>query len=296
MAQQKIFGNGVIASVLLLGKHQTTLEIDEKGILTIPERAKANAFALLLLVPKKVKVVFAHRNIKKDQGEYAGTFLSQIKIEDYYIVTTNPIQVVRFGENVWTNWHQQNPNRVDCWILKGTLLELFQIGIITHDNGQTFRLLGEYRWQGEIFYDKKLGIVGRPNNPKWGSFKVRRQILDYPEFKKLLNGTLLRPWQGKPEKLDPPLDDIRPGFGRVSWYNPFAGQTGQGIVTLHNGSSVWIHGANILNYQSDFDGIVRLWRNQVVQYGEIQRNWGTKEGPPKLLNVKVLKRTKPAPV
>jgi len=205
--------------------------------------------------------------------------------------TTAGIKVERNGTHVWTPWHRERTNRLDCWILDlDGHVKLFQVGVITHDDGVTFRLLGEFRWEGQLFWhpDLKCGVIGKPDDPKWGNFDVRRTILDHPDFKKLLESATLQSWEGKEEELDPPLDPIpEPGTGRMQWYVPFAGQTGQGPVTLFSGKDAWVHGSELM-IEPDPDGIKRLDRNDPIRYAGIQKKWGSKSGPPKLLCVERL--------
>jgi len=279
--------------VFLPGKKhaEEPLEIGEHGVLAIPTGLNPAGFHLVLTRPKEARIVIVLRNIRQDQGVYHRHCLAQLDNPsgDYITeVMYDPIQVMRVGQNIWTSWHSEKPNRADCWREeRDGRCDLFQVGIVTHDDGLTFRLLSRWGWRGQLFQALKQGVVGKPDDPKLGSFDARRPILDDPGFKKLLEGTTLRPWTGKPEELDPPLDSV-PGLGyaRMQWYSPFAGQTGQGPAVLYDGSAAWVHGVDILD-SPDPDGIKRLYRNDLVSYAGIHTNWGTKkDGPPKLLCVK----------
>jgi len=284
---------GIGASVLLPGKrHGEELEIGEHGVLAIPTGLKPAGFHLVLVVPQEARMVLVHRNIAQDKGAYHRHALAQLGGDSSEGFTTwvmhDPIQVMRVGQNVWTVWHGVKPNRVDCWTLENDgCCTLFQVGVITHDDGLTFRLLSRWGWSGQLFQDQQRGIVGKPNDPEWGSFDARRPILDDPGFKKLLEETTLQPWTGTPEELDPSLDPVpSPGHARLQWYSPFAGQTGQGPAVLYDGSAAWVHGMDVRD-PPDPDGIKRLYRNNLVSYAGTHTNWGTKkEGPPKLLCVK----------
>jgi len=195
---------------------------------------------------------------------------------------------MRKGPNVWTSWHQDNSNRVDCWqlLVDGTLA-LFQIGVITHDDGRTWRLHGERRWRGKLFRSGDE-LVAAPDDWKWGPFKTWEQIFNYPAFKKLSQEAQLQEWIGSPEGLNPPLEQVPDiGLGVVEWYVPFAGQTGQGIVNLHpnQGTKAWVHGIDIQE-EPDPDGVKRLVRGDIVAFEGEPQKWGKKEGaPPKIVKV-----------
>jgi len=286
------YGNGIMTSVILLGKDRVKLGIGQDGVLDIPRDVTPNAFSLILLIPEKLKCLVAQKNVGEEKGGYHQHALVDLgNLVGYKtVVMRNPIQVLRKGQKTWTAWHQEEPNRLDCWIIgPNGRLDLFQVGVVTHDNGRSFKLIGDYRWMGQLFDKNRSSIVGKPLSPIWGGFENRKQILDLPEFKKLLNGTgnLLLPWSGKENELNPPLSRPKgPGLATVDWYNPFAGQTGQGIVLLHDGSNAWLHGIDILS-QTDPDGVKRLWRGQSLQYVAIIQNWGSKkDGPPKISGAK----------
>ncbi|MDO8424441.1 MAG: hypothetical protein Q7S70_00695 [bacterium] len=286
----KKFINGVTASVVLLNKgRQQILEIGENGVLTIPVGVTPNAFSLLLHT-EETRVVFAQKNVGEDKGGYNDLFPEGI-VEGQ--IFSPPIQVMRAGENVWTSWHQEKTNRMDCWLvgIEGCL-ELFQIGVITHDDGQTFRLLGESRWQGQIFRDPASDeLVAKPDKPKWGPLgwnpgESRAGIRENPDFQDLLANAAIPIWEGTPEELNPPLSPIPDGtFARIDWYVPFAGQKGQGIAKDQKGNSYWIHGQDVA-VPPDADGIRRLYHNDLISYILVHQNWGTKTGPAKLLGVK----------
>lgn len=280
---------GIGASVVLMGKDRQSLGIKEHGVIDVPPQLEPNAFTLVLSVPKESRTIVLKKDVKHDQGDYHND-LTKLSILPNCDSVIYQIPVLRIGNNVWTSWHQTNPNRLDCWGLgKNGLIDLFQIGIITHDDGKTFRLLGEYRWRGQLFYSNGHGIVGKPADQKWGSFTGgRKSIQQSSDFKDFLekNGAMLTSWKSNPAKLDPLLEKVPgPGFARVDWYIPFAGQKGQGIAVTHNGIPVCIHGQDILN-PPDADGIKRLWHNDLVRYEGKPLKWGNKkDGLPKILKV-----------
>lgn len=279
--------------VLLEGKPDY-LDIQDQGILSIPDGLKPSGFNLVLLVPDE-RFVIVQKNVGHKGGAYHQYALSQNTNNGNGVQTWilyDPIQVMRVGGNVWTAWHQQKPNRVDVWRLeKDGLLELVQVGIITHDDGTTFRILGEPRWRGKLFRSNGLGYVGKPENQKWGPLSpkgTRDGIFGNAEFQRLCDTATIPEWNGSNDELEIPLLPVPgPGLARVEWYIPFAGQTGQGIAILQDGSPAWVHGANIQK-DPDPDGIKRLWRNDLISYTGMPEKWGTKKGsPPKIVGVRL---------
>jgi hypothetical protein len=300
VAQIKIFEEiGIAVEVYLPGKRwqDNPLEVGEHGILAIPKGLQPAAFHLALFILREERLVIVQKNVGQDKGGYHRHALVQLETETDKLITLvlmyDPIQVIRRGQNVWTGWHVVKPNRVDCWFLgKNGSLKLVQIGVITHDDGQTFRLLKEPRWQGRILRKPNGELVARPDDQKWGPLlwnegESRADIREHPDFQKLLADATLMPWNGSPEELNPPLGPIPEGdYARVDWYITFAGQKGQGIAKLADGSSVWVIGQD-LDVPPDGDGIIRLYHNDLLTYVGIHKNWGRKkEGLPKLLCVR----------
>lgn len=274
-----VSSNNEEGKLLVIGGH---------GVLSIPDGEKPGAFQLRLLVPETARITFAQKDVGRELGEYTG--LNQVGIlgNDTVYRLPYPIKVERIGGNVWTSWHREHPNRVDCWYLGETgELQLFQIGIITHDDGKTFRLLGEPRWKGQLFRSS-TGYAHKPADPKWGALGVSRYpIFGEHGFQWLLSTARLAEWKGRDEEIDPPLAEVPSGnYARVQWYIPFAGQTGQGIAILPDGNSCWVHGADIQE-APDPDGIKRLYHGELVSFKGPPQKWGTKQGaPPKLVGVR----------
>lgn len=287
MAQTTTFleFHGVKAQVFTPAK-QSALDVKEHGILDIPEMTNPSSFSIKILVPNSARIAICQKDIGTTHGEYGS--LDQEEIEGFVVYTPkNPFQVRRERNKTWVLWHQDTPNRVDCWYLGETgELELFQIGVITHDNGEPFRLLGEHRWKGKLF-EGATGYAAKPESPKWGELGPSRQaiFIEYG-FQYLLGSTDLNTWNGTQEELEPPLGEIpSKQHARISWYVPFAGRNGQGIATLQDGNSAWVHGADILN-PPDTDGIKRLFHGDLISFVGAPEKWGTKEGaPPKLSEV-----------
>lgn len=297
MAQIKVYEDiGVGAEVFLPGKRwaDKPLEISEHGMLVIPLELQPSGFHLALSIEREARVVIAQKNVGQDKGGYFRHSLAQFGESDGVItwVMHDPIQVMRAGGNVWTDWHAVNPNRVDCWCLdRNGHLRLIQIGVITHDDGQTFRLLKESRWVGKILRGPDGELVAKPDDQEYGALlwnpgESRAAIRGHPEFQQLLETAIIAPWNDSSEELNPPLGLIPEGdYARMDWYIPFAGQKGQGIAKLRDGSSAWVHGQDLAT-PADEDGIVRLYHNDLLSFVGLQKSWGKKEGPPKLLGVK----------
>ena len=128
----------------------------------------------------------------------------------------------------------------------------------------------------------------KPDDPFWGAFSpkpngTRNGVFEVADFRDLLATASIALWQGSEEELYPALDPVAVGEARVDWYITFAGQTGQGIVQLHDGSMAWVHGADLIA-DPDRDGIKRLRRNDRLAYAGFHENWGSKGGLPKLIN------------
>lgn len=106
----------------------------------------------------------------------------------------------------------------------------------------------------------------------------------------LIETATLDPWDGDPEQLEPSLEPAPAGqHARVQWYVPFAGQKGQGIAILYDGTPAWIHG-NDLDKPVDADGIKRVRTGDLIAYTGKNINWGAKkkkDSPPRLIGVSI---------
>ena len=289
---------GIVTSVILAGVDKAYLEIAKDGTLKMPAGVEPKGFHVVVAFEENSHILVVQKNVGTEGGGYHRDALSKLDGFEGFksFVMHEPIEVVRIGGNVWTSWHQQKPNRVDCWVIGADgKLGLFQIGVFTHDNGATWKLHGEYRWRGQLYEDCDL-LVARPEHPRWGSLEGgsshRTQIFSHPEFVALMKDVKLTPWIGTDEELDPQLPEVPgPGFAVVQWYIAFAGQTGQGPANLLGGGTAWIHGADIIGLKPDADGETRLWRGDIVSYAGKTDIWGSKKGgPPKLAGVKLVSR------
>lgn len=278
------------ASVFLVGTNQQ-LEVSEDGIIMIPEGRRPQAFKLSLLIPKNGRIFINQKEVSQEQGEYHGAVRTGRTHGDFVTYTMlKPIQVKRAtnredgSEIVWTNWHGkpgEKPNRVDIWcVFKNGEVWLFQVGVITHDNGKTFRIHGEFRYRGQLYLSNRSesGYVVAPralDRQVWGPFTTWQDIFNYSKFKDLVRSASLQPWTGKLEELEPPLQQVTmPGFAVVKFYIPFGGFAGWGKAFLR-GQEITVLGTEILDPVEE-DGIKRLRRGDVISYEEEGR-YGDKE-------------------
>lgn len=281
------------ATVFLNGTNRH-LEVTDDGIIQIPNGVIPHQFKLTLLVAND-QMCINQKEVCEERGGYFSVVRTGRMNGDFRHLTMRiPIQVKRArgedGEIVWVNWHGkpgENPNRVDCWeIGKDGEIRLFQVGVITHDNGQTFRLHGEDRYRGQLYLDKHGNYVVAPrakDRQVWGPFSTWKGILNYPRFKALAQTATLSQWNGTPDELEPKLQMVNdPGLAVVKFFIPFGGMNGFGYAIV-NGNDVAILGSDILDSEEE-DGVKRLRRNDVISYrGE--GIFGDKKAP-KLLNIR----------
>ena len=298
--QMRVFGEtGLVAFVALSGGNDF-LEVDPSGMIKIPEGVDPQGFHLVVAVKDGNRTFVVQKNVGETGGAYSSKALSELqKFAKGFkaVAMRDPIDVIRAGNNVWSGWHKNAAsNRVDCWHLSADgELWLFQVGVLTHDNGKTWVLHGEYRWKGQL-YQMNGQLVGRPESSKWGSLEggtsKRTQIFQHPDFVVLLDGIKALPtWDGDEAELDPPLPKLPAGsFAAVDWFIMFAGQTGQGIVKDIDGNPAWVHGRNIEGFKSeDFEPL--LWHGDVISFDGVVNNWGKKQNsPPMLTGVRLVER------
>jgi len=273
-AVQFEFGEvSVVASVMLVGV-DGYLSIGEKGVLKIPAGAQVDAFHTMLMTAKDAAVTINQRNLEKLHGEYGISGLSTVKFADGFNTTLlrEPVPVMRKGKNAWTDWGK---NKADIWfVLKDGTVVLVQVGIVTHDDGKTFRIIGVCRWKGQLFI-RDGNIVGKPDSPLYGAFDARRAILSEPGFRALLDNAKLAKWKGNNDELYPVLPEPpEQGFATVQWWNgEFFGQKGGGPVNLHpdDGKAGWLFADQISGIDPDSDGIVRLHIGDVIRFSGLVR-------------------------
>lgn len=282
------------ASVFLNGTNRH-LEVTDDGIIQIPSGVRPNQFKLTLLVAKHDRMIINQKEVSEEQGEYHGVVRTGRSNGDFNQYTMKlPIQVKRArsvdgsGEIVWVNWHGktgEKPNRVDCWqVAKDGEIRLFQVGVLTHDNGQTFRLHGEDRYRGRLYlYGNDYVVAPRAEDRDvWGPFTTWKDILNYPRFKTFAQTAHLSQWEGSPDELEPKLQTVSdPGMAVVKFYIPFGGMNGFGYAIV-GGKDMAILGSDILDSEEE-DGVKRLRRGDIVSFNG-EGVYGDRSAP-KLLNV-----------
>ena len=273
---------GAFVLPIIQGKaRENPINLMANGVLNLSfqESKEVTGFRLGLIVPTAARIVIAQRNLLDLQGSYHNAALQVLKEEEWQTwIMLDHIRVYRRNGISWTEWKATVPNRVDIWSLTTEgLVRLVQYGIIVRDNDNKipsqdfyFRLHEEVRGEWQL-YDFQGETVGKPTNPSWGNFDVRRIILDNQDFQDLLTKTSLPTWIESEEELRNPLEPPKePGLGIMDWWSPFTGRRGQGPCLTSNGSypSVWVCGEDFQG-EPDPDGIVRLSRGTVVRYKNI---------------------------
>lgn len=271
------------------------LEVTDDGIIQIPSGVRPEQFKLTLFVLRNARMFINQKNVAENEGAYHGAVRTGRSNGDFNMYTMrDPIKVKRTpdrqngGEIVWTNWHgkpDEMTNRVDCWsIAKDGELRLFQVGVITHDNGRTWRLHGEDRYRGQLHLSGNDYVVAPRAQDRdiWGPFTTWKSVLNYPRFKALAQTAQLSQWDGTPDELEPKLQTVSdPGMAVVKFYIPFGGMQGFGYAIV-GGKDISILGLDIVDPEEE-DGVKRLRRGNIVSFiGE--GIYGDRNAP-KLLNV-----------
>lgn len=284
----------IMAAAMLSGAAKGDfLKVDQaSGRLAVRKGTIPTGFNLFIAKGKGARTFLTQRNLRRRSGEYHEESLAVLEgvsegVEA--VVLQNPI-IVSYDpdtKDVYTVWKDKDcPNHVDIWWVgvDGSVW-MFQIGVITHDDGGSWFLLGEFRWKGRT-YNAGGKIVGMPESPKWGAFDVRRAILDHPEFKELIASADISDWTGTDADLTPQLGPIPEGHARMQWWSWCMGMQGQGFATLSDGTSATVFGPDA-DVTPDADGIIRLQRNDLVSY---EKRVPMKGKPPKLTGVKLVER------
>jgi hypothetical protein len=299
-SQVREFAEAGVLSCVMLDNGTDYLDVSDNGKISMPEGIRPTGFYLVVAVLASSRMVVVQKNIgrvgnEENQGDYHRHSISAL--EDFAVgfsptVVRDAIEVRYAGKNVWTEWHNQRSNSVYIWsVAKDGKCTVFQVGVITHDNGKTWVLVGQYAWMGRLYKAKDGRTVGVPDHVKYGDFDVRRTILDNPEFTALLKSAKLKVWKGKDEELNPPLPKAtEPHTAVINWYKVCAGQSGQGPATDENGVQCWVHGVDIAGVLPDADGIVRLQQGDIVSYIGKDKFGTKKDGPLKLTGVRLMSR------
>ncbi|MCX6724276.1 MAG: hypothetical protein NT155_03865 [Candidatus Staskawiczbacteria bacterium] len=295
----------VVAGVIIQGGSEF-LDLDASGYLVIRQCEPPKGFHIVIATEKNGRTLIVQKDVSRAGGGYVSPALSALTgvFPDGFpaIVMRDPIRVLCQGKNVWTNWHGkpgEMTNRVDCFYLaKDGTFGLYQVGVYTHDDGLTYRLHGEWRWLGKLYRASGNRLAAKPEGTKWGSFKGgssnRDQIFTNPKMVELVQSAHLPTWTGNDAELDPQLPEVPEGnFATVQFYiGSFAGQKGQGLVVLRDGTTAWVHTPDIVDLPPEADGVTRLWIGDIVSFEKKVYGWGSKVGgPPKLTGVKLVKRS-----
>lgn len=297
-SQLREFDFGVLAAAMV-DRGMDFLDVDERGYLALPP-GLPSGFNLVVAVEEGGRMFVAQKDVGRTGGSYNSQALS--KLPDFpegfrATVMRDQISVKFAGQNIWTDWHVDAPNRVDIFhVGKDGEFGLYQVGIFTHDDGKSFRLHGEPRWLGKL-HKTKDGFVAIPEHGRWGSFEGgtsrRTQIFQHPEFKTLVKSAKLTSWSGSLCEIEPPMSETPvAGQARVLWFITFASQKGSGIAEFPDKTTAWVQASDIVGLEPEEDGEIRLWRGDIISYESAIEGWGSKgkKGPPKLASVRLVKR------
>jgi len=307
--QMRVFEGAGVAGLVMLSENGKPigdyLEVGANGMLVIPKGVNPQGFHIVVAIKDGSRAFIVQKDIGTTGGDYASKSLSELKsfAKGFKVFgMREPIQVRRVGKDVWTNWHGKPgmiTNRVDRLGLgQDGQLDLFQVGVVVRGDSASpsFKLLGRYRWRGELRRRADGKLVAVPADSKWGSFNGgssnREQLFQHPEFRKLLESTNLKVWDGADAVLDPKQAKVNgPQEAAVLWHNEFGSQRGAGIVQMSDGKTAWVQTPDIINVEPDEDGEICLYLGQIVTFSGKVENWGAKaDGPPKLTGVKLVKR------
>ncbi|MGA2417907.1 MAG: hypothetical protein ABSF55_01540 [Candidatus Staskawiczbacteria bacterium] len=296
---------GLLAGAYLTGS-KNLLEVDERGYLAIPAGVRPLGFHLLVACLDDGRTLLRQKDVSNMGGDYASECLTAVTADlpsGFKGVTMNsPIVVAYEGQNVRTKWHpgEGGTNRLDSFHLSkdGKFFGLFQTGIFTHDNGESWRLFGEWRWRGRLYRSSHSlahsGLVAIPETLRLGSFNAgtsnRVQIFDDPGFPDLLKGVDLESWNGADEEVEPVLPKPKnPDNAACSWWITFSHRSGGGIF-LFKGKPAWGLTQDVVGEAPREDGEVQFHFGDEVAFEELNFNWGSKKGPPKLERFQLVNR------
>lgn len=257
-------------------------------------KAKIRGFRLELSLPQDVPAFLTQRIFKR--GDEDGTYktVRGASIPEPFFSRESwrhswrfIVPVIRKGRTVWTKFPQ---NRADVFFAKpnGYFL-LYQVGIVTHDDGETYRIISEERYWGRIFRRGEEFVV-KPD-PGFQDFTPWENILGHPEFLRLLPFLTFEEWAGSEEELHPRLSLMEKiptapeNAGIVIFYVSFMGQKGMGYALLRSGEEIRVHGREILD-PPDADGIRRLKAGSVIVFEKSRPSPDSKK--PELIGVRTI--------
>lgn len=227
---------------------------------------------------------------------------------------------------VWadTQMGKDASNRADLWrVEKSGRISLFSVLIVTLDDGKTFQIPGEYRWEGQLYRrtrtapyelvsdDERTAVVFGNDEVRqllnkyvfvpdegYENIEKRLQILLLPEFRALIGSTSAEPWEGpedfwlKPE----PRVGLIGQQGLVEFYAHGLADGSFGIVRL--ATPIMVGGKlrdkaqikhRFLDAETDVQGLKLVRAGDIVEYaGFYDMDQGKREYPPLLLGAKVI--------
>lgn len=233
--------------------------------------------------------------------------------------------VAVWTETMGTAGGPKGPNRADIWLLaENGDLELFQILVITLDNGKSFRLVGTPRWRGHVsrredgdkYTPRSLGgpveeaayangnirlvmdqFAFRPE-VGFGCFESRWNILGKSELVSWLSTLDLPTWDGDEGSLHPdfsPRVSLGENEGVVKFQSYGLAQGSLAYVTLADpiktSDGMWkdgrVHGAEI-RLEPDEQGLRILESGDTVRFDGWEESHDRRN--PCLLDVEVVQR------
>ncbi len=246
-----------------------TLVIQDDGMIVgVP--GNVSGFQLNILAPKESVVCQRDRVNNEYYGLQRGSDQPSDPELEY-----RQMRVEVYSHREWgfyTLWldkqHPRSSNNVALWEVEPDgHVAMWEVGIVS-PNGRDFYVAHDIRWDGKLYVEAPAPndswMVGVPSAPKYGSFYVRQDILDYKPFQDALPSTLPK-YEDTGEDLDPPLAlPSEPNMAIIDWWHMFMGMgRGQGIVLCHDGTSAWLHGQDIEGL--DPDKLVQLERGQRLE-------------------------------
>ena len=229
---------------------------------------------------------------------------------------------------VWCNTMQSEngSNRADIWrVSEDGKVTLFQIFVTTLDDGANFQLVGEYRWEGQLYRrahpapykpvsdDSRVAAVLGSDRaaqflhdfvlvPEKGyeNFEQRLQILLLPEFLALLSGVKdTEVWESSEDFWLHPEPHVKmlAGQGVVQFYVYGLADGSMGIVRLAepimvNGrkcATAQIRHNHIIDAPTDGQGLKLVQAGDIIECdGVVPMDNGGKQYPPLLTGVRVV--------
>ncbi len=227
---------------------------------------------------------------------------------------------------VWadTQMGKDASNRADLWrVEKNGRISLFSVLIVTFDDGKTFQIIGEYRWEGQLYLRTKTGPYALVSDDErtavtfgndevrkllnkyvfvpddgYENFEQRLQVLLLPEFRALVGSASVGPWEGSDDFwLKPkPRVGLVGNQGVVEFYAHGQADGSYGIVRLAN--PIMIGGKprdkaqirhRFVDAETDAQGVKLVRAGDIVEFDDFYpMDQDKREYPPLLLGAKVI--------